>query len=143
MIGAKGAQGRLSAMGQVKPLKPATVLLVEDELLVQLDLVHWLSEQGLNVLTATTADEAIELLDRHPEIALLLTDIQMPGSMDGIRLAHYVAKRWPPIKIVVLSGRFNTQLCELPRDCLFIPKPYLPEALLSAIGCGVDSGARS
>jgi CheY-like chemotaxis protein len=123
---------------QVEPLKPITVLLVEDELIVQRDLVEWLSENDLVVLTAETADEAIKLLNSHTEIDVLLTDIEMPGSMDGIRLAHFVKKRWPPIKIIVLSGRFHTQLSELPLNSLFIPKPYHPEALLEAI-----SGATS
>jgi CheY-like chemotaxis protein len=126
-------------MAQTKPLGAMTVLLVEGELLVQRDLIEWLSEQGLKVLTALTADEAIEVLDGHPEIDVLLTDIEMPGSMDGIRLAHFVAKRWPPVKIIVLSGRFHTQLSDLPPDSLFIPKPYHPEALLTAIS-GAASG---
>jgi CheY-like chemotaxis protein len=108
-------------------------------LIVQRDLVEWLTEQGLRVLTAETADDAIILLDQHSEIVRLLTDIEMPGSMDGIRLAHHVAERWPPIKIIVLSGRFHTQLCDLPPDSLFIPKPYHPEALLSAISSAVLS----
>jgi CheY-like chemotaxis protein len=139
MIGANIAKVRLSRMAQVKPLKPMTILLVEDELLVQRDLMDWLNELGLTVLTAETADGAMKLLDRHPEIDVLLTDIEMPGSMDGIRLAHYVAERWPPIKIIVLSGRFHTQLSELPGNSLFIPKPYHPEALLTAISAAAST----
>jgi two-component system, response regulator PdtaR len=85
------------------------------------------------VLTADNADEAIQLLESHPEIDRLLTDIRMPGSMDGIRLAHYVAGRWPPVKIIVLSGILSTALSELPRESLFVPKPYNPDALLKAL----------
>jgi CheY-like chemotaxis protein len=127
------AQERLASMAQFKPLKTATILVVEDELLVQQDLAQWLREQGLDVLTADNADHAIILMDRHPEIAFLLTDIKMPGSMDGIRLAHYVAERWPPIKIIVLSALFKTRLSELPQESLFIPKRYEPVALWGAI----------
>jgi len=120
-------------MAQFNPLRPATVLVVEDELLVQLELADWLKEFGLSVFTADNADEAIKLLELHPEIDLLLTDIRMPGSMDGIRLAHYVAGRWPPVRIVVLSGNLATAPSELPPESIFVPKPYQPDALLRAL----------
>jgi len=117
-------------MAQFTRLGPATVLLVEDDVLVQLELAEWLKEQGLRVFTADNAAEAITLLEAHPEIDRLLTDIRMPGSMDGIRLAHYVAGRWPPVKIIVLSGNLATALSELPRESVFLPKP---DALLRAL----------
>jgi len=120
-------------MAQFTRLGPATVLLVEDDVLVQLELAEWLKEQGLRVFTADNAAEAITLLEAHPEIDRLLTDIRMPGSMDGIRLAHYVAGRWPPVKIIVLSGNLATALSELPRESVFLPKPYQPDALLRAL----------
>jgi CheY-like chemotaxis protein len=120
-------------MAQFQRLKPATVLVVEDDAIVQLELVDWLAELGLAVLTADNADEAIALLDSHPQIELLLTDVRMPGSMDGIRLAHHVAERWPPVKIIVLSGVFETSLDELPGGSMFVPKPYLLEALWRAL----------
>jgi two-component system, response regulator PdtaR len=120
-------------MAQIKRLNPATILVVEDDALVQLELADWLADLGLTVLTADNADQAIERLDSHPQIDLLLTDIRMPGTMDGIRLAHHVAERWPPVKIVVLSGLFRTPLCELPPNSLFVPKPYRPEELWRAL----------
>jgi CheY-like chemotaxis protein len=120
-------------MAQFNRLKAATVLVVDDEVLVQLELSDWLKELGLTVFTADNADEAVEVLELHPEIDLLLTDIRMPGSMDGIRLAHYVAGRWPPVKIIVLSGNLETVLSELPPDTLFVPKPYQHDTLLHAL----------
>ena len=120
-------------MAQFNRLKPATILIVEDDVLVQLELASWLEELGHPVFTANNADEAIALLEIHPEIDRLLTDIRMPGSMDGVRLAHYVAGRWPPVKIVVLSGILNTALSELPPDSIFVPKPYHPQTLLRAL----------
>ncbi len=127
-------------MAQFERLGPATVLIVEDDTLVQLELADWLAELGLTVLTADNADEAIAVLDANPQIDLLLTDIQMPGSMDGIRLAHHVAQRWPPVKIIVTSGCFGTQLSELPHDSLFLPKPvqrgHLWKALLDKTAYG-------
>jgi CheY-like chemotaxis protein len=120
-------------MAQFNRLGSPTVLVVEDSALVQLELVDWLSELGLIVYTANDADEAIAVLEAHPEIDRLLTDIRMPGSMDGIRLAHYVAGRWPPVQIVVLSANFGTSQSDLPPESIFVPKPYLPETLLRAL----------
>ncbi len=128
-------------MAQFARLKPATILVVEDDALVQLELADWLAELGLTVLTADDADEAIALLDTHPEIEVLLTDIQMPGSMDGIRLAHHVAERWPPVRIIVGSSVFGTTLFELPRGSTFVPKPFLRQDLWRALSGGTAAAA--
>jgi CheY-like chemotaxis protein len=126
-------QGCYGSMALLKRLKGATILVVEDDALVQLELADWLTDLGLTVLTADNADQAIALLESNPQIDRLLTDVRMPGSMDGIRLAHFVARRWPPVKIIVLSGVLGTTLCELPADSLFVPKPYRPEVLWQAL----------
>ena len=120
-------------MAQSARFRPATILVVENEILVRMELVASLTEMGLNVLAAANADEAIELLDAHPDIEVLMTDINMPGSMDGLKLAHHVRERWPPVKIIVASGRLSTQLSELPRESLFLPKPYGPAGLAGAL----------
>jgi len=109
--------------------KPATVLIVENEAIVRLELADWLAERGLIVLQADGADEAIALLDAHPEVKLLLTDITMPGSMDGARLAHHVRGRWPPVKIIVMSGLIDAHLPELPADSIVVSKPFRHEEL--------------
>ena len=111
-------------MAQFKRLAPATVLIVENEALVRLELAHHLGQAGMLVLAANDADEAIALLDKHPEIELMVTDVRMPGSMDGIRLAHHVRDRWPPVKIIVASGRLETELSELPSGSVFLAKPF-------------------
>jgi CheY-like chemotaxis protein len=110
-------------MGRPVSLKPTTALIVEDEVFVRIELVFRLTDMGLVVLSASDADEAIAILNIHPEIELLLTDITMSGSMDGIRLAHHVRHRWPSVKIIVLSGLIGTPLSDLPRDSIFVPKP--------------------
>ena len=110
-------------MAQFARLKPVTILIVENEAIVLLEFAQWLTESGLIVLTAGDADEAIILLDTHPEIEVLMTDINMPGSMDGIRLAHHVRRRWPPLKIIVVSGMLQTELSDLPEGSVFLPKP--------------------
>ncbi len=115
------------------PQALATVLIVENEALVLMELAHIVSRAGLRALEAGDADTAIRLLDAHPEISVMITDIAMPGSMDGLRLAHHVRDRWPPVKIIVASGRIETQLGELPADTVFIPKPFVHDAIDAAV----------
>jgi CheY-like chemotaxis protein len=101
-----------------------TVIVVEDETLVRLDIVMSLENEGFIVLEASNADEAIDLLDTHPEIRLMFTDIDMPGSMDGLKLAQAVRNRWPPVKIIVASGHRQLSDELLPVEGRFFSKPY-------------------
>ena len=101
-----------------------TVIVVEDETLVRLDIVVSLENEGFNVLEASNADDAIAILDAHPEIRLLFTDIDMPGSMDGLKLAAAVRDRWPPMKIIVASGHQQLSDELLPVEGKFFSKPY-------------------
>lgn len=125
-------------MAKSAPATPATILIVEDEALVRHELADWLAGLGLRVLVAGDADEAIALLDSHPEIDVMMTDIIMPGSMDGLRLAHHVRERWPPVRIVVTSARFGTSQSELPLGSLFVAKPYEPPALWQALTRAIE-----
>jgi CheY-like chemotaxis protein len=76
------------------------------------------------VIEAADADQAIEVLEARADITVVFTDIQMPGSMDGLKLAQAVRGRWPPIKIVATSGRLNVGELDLPEGGRFLPKPY-------------------
>jgi CheY-like chemotaxis protein len=127
-------------MAQFARPTPATILVVENEALVRLEVADRLARSGLIVLIASNADEAIALLDGHPEIELLFTDVRMPGSMDGIRLAHHVRGRWPPVKIIVASGMIGADLDDLPDGSLFLSKPYAPESLDDALAQMMMSG---
>ena len=100
------------------------VLVVEDEFLVRIDLVDELEMAGFNVLEAGTAAEAVKILEGDREIAAVFTDINLPGTMDGIALAECVRKRWPPTVIVICSGNNLTDLRPIPPDIDFLPKPY-------------------
>ncbi len=102
---------------------PHRVLVVEDEPLVRMLAVDVVEEAGFEVIEASDADEALELLGKVPDIRLLFTDIDMPGSMDGLRLAAAVRDRWPPVHIIVVSGKQRPTASELP-DGIFFPKPY-------------------
>jgi len=109
-----------SASSSRKPL----VLIVEDEFLLRMDAMQMIEEAGFDVLEAATADQAIALLEQRSDIAVIFTDIDLPGSMNGLKLAHAVRDRWPPIRIVTTSGHFNLDQDKLPSGCKFIPKPY-------------------
>lgn len=103
---------------------PPVVLLVEDEGLVRMAAADDLVDAGFSVLEAANADQAILMLETHPEISILFTDIDMPGSMDGIRLAHAVRERWPPVKLVLVSGHQSPAADLLPTESAFFAKPY-------------------
>lgn len=109
--------------------KIARVLVVEDEILVRLDLVYSLEGAGFSTLEAGSADEAITILEGRSDIRVVFTDIQMPGSIDGMALAHCVRKRWPPTILVVSSGRQRPAGNELPSKTAFLTKPYHPVEL--------------
>ena len=100
------------------------VLVVEDEALVRMDLVKTLEGAGYQTFEAASAATAIGILERHPEIRVVFTDIQMPGTMDGLELARYVRERWPPTIIVISSGKVAPKAEEMPDDVAFLPKPY-------------------
>lgn len=100
------------------------VLVVEDEVLVRLNAVFHLEEAGFDTLQAGNADEAIALLESRKDITIVFTDIHMPGSMDGLRLAHAIRDRWPPIELVVTSGLKRVPREDLPERGHFLSKPY-------------------
>jgi CheY-like chemotaxis protein len=100
------------------------VLIVEDELLLRMNAVDMIVAAGFEVVAAANADEAIEILEARRDITVVFTDIQMPGSMDGLKLARAVRGRWPPIKIVATSGHVGVRPTDLPEGGRFLPKPY-------------------
>jgi CheY-like chemotaxis protein len=113
--------------------KAPAVLIVEDELLVRLDAVRTIEDAGFKVIEAANADQAIRILESCKDIRVIFTDIRMPGSMDGLKLAHAVRNRWPPIKIIVTSGDREFSAHDLPEGGRFIAKPYDPEQVTDAI----------
>jgi CheY-like chemotaxis protein len=106
--------------------KRVVVLIVEDEFLLRMDAVDMIAGAGFEVVEAANADQAIEVLEARRDITVVFTDIQMPGSMDGLKLARAVRGRWPPIKIVATSGHLNVGETDLPEGGRFLPKPYSP-----------------
>jgi CheY-like chemotaxis protein len=113
--------------------KRPVVLIVEDELLLRINAADMISGAGFEVVEATNADDAIEILESRRDITVVFTDIQMPGSMDGLKLAHAVRGRWPPIKIVATSGLVDVGEKDLPEGGRFLSKPYSPEAIAGVL----------
>jgi CheY-like chemotaxis protein len=102
---------------------PAVVLIVEDEMLLRMRAVDMVEDAGYTSVEAVDADEAVAILEARSDVALILTDIQMPGSMDGLKLAHTVHERWPPIRIILVSGQLNPADVDIPADSRFFGKP--------------------
>jgi CheY-like chemotaxis protein len=116
------------------------VLVVEDEPIIRLGIVSSIEDAGYAVIEASSADEAIVRLSEDSEVGVVVTDVDMPGSMDGIRLAHYVRRRWPPIQMLVISGKVGVTLGELPTGVKFMSKPYEEPRLLKTIETLAASG---
>jgi CheY-like chemotaxis protein len=112
-------------MGHSASRRPV-VLIVEDEFLLRGDAADMITAAGFEAIEAAGADEAIEILEARRDIAVVFTDIQMPGSMNGLKLARAVRGRWPPIKIIATSGHAQVRETDLPEGGRFLGKPYSP-----------------
>lgn len=110
-----------------------TVLVVEDEAFARIAAADAIQEDGAAVYEAADADEALSVLEEHPEVNLIFSDINMPGPMDGISLVHEAHKMNPEVAILVTSGARTVEDDELPDHGSFLPKPYSPQKLVSVI----------
>lgn len=122
------------------PRDTAVVLVVEDDPLLRMNAVDMIEEAGFQAIEAPDADAAIRMLENRNDIRLIFTDIDMPGSMDGLALAHAVANRWPPVRIVATSGHFRVSETDLPSGGRFIPKPYRQHQLVNMLA-GLSTAA--
>jgi CheY-like chemotaxis protein len=113
--------------------KVSAVLIVEDETLIRLSVAKAIKDAGFEVIEAASADEAIIILEARNDIRVIFTDLHMPGSMDGLKLVHAVRNRWPPIKIIVTSGRDRIVERDLPEGGRFFSKPYDPMQITDAL----------
>lgn len=112
---------------------PKEVLVVEDEALVRMVAADALSEHGIMAWEAADADEALEVLDQHPRIGLLFTDVDMPGQRDGLDLAHEVSSARPDVELIVTSGAVSVPDDALPDNGTFLPKPYPTTRLVDLV----------
>jgi len=109
------------------------ILIVEDEALIRYDLVDFFEDAGFQVFEADNAEVAIALMDANRSIRIVLTDVQMPGTMDGMKLAHHIRDRYPPTLLLIASGEIRPTAAELPTGAVFIQKPFDPRSVLSVI----------
>ncbi|MBE7209496.1 MAG: response regulator [Gluconacetobacter diazotrophicus] len=112
---------------------PPVVLVVEDEPLQRLSLVEILEEAGYAAVEATDADQAIAILQTRFDIRVVLADIDMPGSMDGLRLAAVVRDRWPPIEIIITTGGRAPRPDAIPARTVFLTKPLNERRVRAAL----------
>ena len=113
--------------------KPAVILLAEDEALVRMVAADILNDAGFRVIESVNANESLTMLQARCDVQALVTDVEMPGALDGFTLARLVDKTWPQIGIVVVSGRAQPAEGDLPPKALFLGKPYTPDALVKAV----------
>jgi DNA-binding NtrC family response regulator len=112
---------------------PKEVLVVEDEPMIRMVAADALADGGIMAWEAGDASEALEVLDQHPRIGVVFTDVNMPGDVDGLGLAHEVSVIRPDVKVIVTSGARAVPDADLPDHGTFLPKPYLTDQLVSLV----------
>ena len=124
------------------PTTSATnVLVVEDEMVLRMRAVDIVEDAGFTAVQAVNADEALAILESRSDISLLFSDIQIPGSMDGLKLAHAVHDRWPSIKIILVSGQVKLSDTDKPADSRFFGKPLEMKQMITELQEMVGAGA--
>jgi CheY-like chemotaxis protein len=102
----------------------ALVLVVDDEALVRMNAVDLMEQAGHSVIDAANADEAIRILESRADIEIVFSDVSMPGTMDGLRLLQVIRDRWPPIRLILASGKALPEGSDPPVGSVFLRKPY-------------------
>src|SRR5437763_10101935 len=116
------------------------VLVVEDEMVLRMRAVDIVEDAGFVPIEAVNADQAIQILESRDDVSLLFTDVQMPGSMDGLKLAHATHRRWPHIKIILVSGQITVTDADKPTDSRFFQKPLEIEQMVSELQEMIGTG---
>ncbi|MDR6659258.1 sensor histidine kinase [Tardiphaga sp. 20_F10_N6_6] len=116
------------------------MLVVEDEMVLRMRAVDIVEDAGFTAVEATNADQAISVLEARSDISLLFSDIQMPGSMDGLKLAHAVHERWPQIKIILVSGQITPSSDEKPENSRFFGKPIDSKEMIAELQDMIGAG---
>ncbi len=111
----------------------AFVLVIEDDAMIRMLTAEYIEDAGSEVLEAANADDAVRILESPDDVRTIFTDINMPGSMDGLMLTHAIRDRWSTIQIIVTSGRTQLDERQLPVGTRFFVKPYNPEHLVEAL----------
>lgn len=128
-------------MTQTASPGPTTVLVVEDEMVLRMRAVDIVEDAGFRAVEAVSADQALLILEQRSDISMLFSDIQMPGTMDGLKLAHAVNERWPKIKIILVSGQITPTDAETPPESKFFGKPIQAAQMIAELQSMIGAGA--
>lgn len=120
-------------MAQSKPYDKIYVLVVEDEPLLRMLAVDVVEEAGFEAIEAANADIAVGILETRHDVRIVFTDIDMPGSLDGMKLAAVIRDRWPPIDIIITSGKMRAHDLDLQNRAVFFAKPYNTEQVAATL----------
>jgi DNA-binding NtrC family response regulator len=121
---------------------PKEVLVVEDDAMIRIVAADALGDRGIMAWEAADASEALQVLEQRPRIGLLFTDVNMPGKMNGLGLAHEVSVTRPEVELIVTSGAVTLADSDLPDHGTFLPKPYPPERLAEIVAEKLDGERR-
>lgn len=116
-----------------KSLTPLAVLVVKDEPLLRLAAIDLVEMAGYEAIPAADATEAVEILEARNDIRVVMTDVDMPRGVDGMRLTAIIRDRWPPIKIIIVSGHVEDPGNLIPAETVFFSKPYREEQITETI----------
>ena len=128
-------------MASIPSAVPRAVLVVEDEMMLRMRAVDIVEDAGFTPVEAVNADDALAILESRSDIELLFTDIQMPGSMDGLKLAYAVHERWPLIKIILVSGQLKLTDDDKPADSRFFGKPLDDKQMIAVMQDMIGNGS--
>jgi DNA-binding NtrC family response regulator len=115
------------------PVFRQTILVVEDELFIRMSAVATLEDEGFLVLAAKNGAEALRVLSRHSETNILITDVRMPGLMDGLALIAQVQIDHPAVRSIVVSGNATAEQARNAGAAGFVAKPYLAKTMVQAV----------
>jgi len=113
------------------PPEHTIVLVVEDDPLLRMMAVDMVEEAGFEVVEATDATQAVEILERRADIRIVFTDIDMPRGMDGMKMAAVIRDRWPPIEIILTSGKLRPSPDQMPTRGVFFSKPFQEQDVIA------------
>ncbi|WP_235695857.1 response regulator [Agrobacterium larrymoorei] len=123
-----------------KVMLQAIILVIEDEPIIRMTVAEDLLSEGFSVVEASNAHEALAILESGEKITAIFSDIDMPGTLNGLQLAWIVRERWPPVHLFLTSGHKRPRVDELPEQACFIPKPYLHKAVIGALRNTLGTG---
>lgn len=115
------------------PKAPSVVLVVEDEPVLRMMAVDLVEDAGFEAVEAADADQAVLILAERPDICIVFTDIDTPHGIDGMKLASLIRDRWPPIEIIITSGKLTPSPQDMPARGVFFSKPYKPVEVMAEL----------